>query len=225
MSIALLPLGGIVLSAPALLALGISTSPHCVLMCGPLAQALHRPQSSSLARSALMLNLGRISSYAALGALAGVGGGGLLLLAGRWNAEPLIRIGAAVFLLLFGACQWHATRPRRACCVPRVAPRDLPAYWKGLAWGMLPCPLFYAVLGLAGLTGSAVQGALLALAFGVGTTPALISAAALTQTLVLRNLQNLRRASAAMLVIAGLWIAATTWPFTAGWSAFCHALT
>lgn len=224
MSIVALPLAGMVLGAPALFALGVSSSPHCAVMCGPIAQMLHHSKAAS-ARSALVLNFGRISSYAVLGAIAGVFGGQLLLLAEHWNAAPLIRIGSAVILVLFGCHQWRTTRPRPACCAPRMAPRSLPAYWKGLAWGMLPCPLLYAVLGTAALTGSALQGAMLLIAFGLGTAPLLIGIGALTQSVLFKNTQNLRRAAALTMVVAGLWIAATTWPFAAGWPAFCHALT
>ncbi|WP_428310007.1 sulfite exporter TauE/SafE family protein [Hydrocarboniphaga sp.] len=224
MSIAVLPLAGMVLGAPALFALGISTSPHCAVMCSPIVQMLHQGPSKPTARSMLLLNVGRISSYAALGAVAGAFGGQLLLVAEHWNAGSLMRIAAAAFLVVFGSLQWRASRPRPACCMPRVAPRSWPAYCKGLAWGMLPCPLLYAVLGLAALTGSAHEGAVLLLAFGAGTAPLLIGIGAVTHAALFKNAENLRRASALMMVVAGLWIAATTWPLAAGWSAFCHRL-
>ncbi len=46
----------------------------------------------------------------------------------------------------------------------------------GLAWGLVPCALVYAVLPLALFAGGAWQGALVMLAFGAGTTPTLLAA-------------------------------------------------
>jgi hypothetical protein len=46
----------------------------------------------------------------------------------------------------------------------------------GLLWGWLPCGLVYAVLGTALLTGSALDGAAVMLAFGLGTVPNLVLA-------------------------------------------------
>ncbi|HEX7953520.1 MAG TPA: sulfite exporter TauE/SafE family protein, partial [Burkholderiales bacterium] len=49
----------------------------------------------------------------------------------------------------------------------------------GTLWGWLPCGLVYTVLFTALLSGSALNGALLMLAFGLGTLPNLLAAALL----------------------------------------------
>jgi sulfite exporter TauE/SafE len=46
----------------------------------------------------------------------------------------------------------------------------------GAVWGWHPCGLVYSVLALALLSGSAGQGALVMLAFGLGTVPNLLAA-------------------------------------------------
>lgn len=46
----------------------------------------------------------------------------------------------------------------------------------GLLWGWLPCGLTYSVLAIALVSGSALNGAALMLAFGLGTSPNLIAA-------------------------------------------------
>ena len=46
----------------------------------------------------------------------------------------------------------------------------------GLLWGFLPCGLVYSVLTTALVTGSAMRGGLLMLAFGLGTLPNLLLA-------------------------------------------------
>jgi hypothetical protein len=46
----------------------------------------------------------------------------------------------------------------------------------GFIWGWLPCGLVYSTLTWSVASGSASQGALIMLAFGLGTLPALLSA-------------------------------------------------
>ncbi|GAB1153567.1 MAG: hypothetical protein WStaPseu_37030 [Shewanella algae] len=46
----------------------------------------------------------------------------------------------------------------------------------GMVWGWLPCGLVYSTLTWAVASGSAGQGALIMLCFGLGTLPALLSA-------------------------------------------------
>ncbi len=58
----------------------------------------------------------------------------------------------------------------RVVCLPRAL-RALPL---GALLGFLPCGLIYAMLGKAASTGSAGAGALVMLAFGAGTVPALL---------------------------------------------------
>ena len=50
------------------------------------------------------------------------------------------------------------------------------AYPLGLLWGFLPCGMVYSALSTALLTGSALRGAGLMLAFGLGTLPNLLLA-------------------------------------------------
>lgn len=225
MSLASLPLAGIVLGVPALFALGLASSPHCAVMCAPMTQLAQRDRVRAGFASAALLNLGRLSSYAVLGALVGAAGGGMLLAAEHWNAGSIIRLLSAAFLLAFGLHQWHAARPRPACCAAGGATRrQLPAYVKGLLWGLLPCPLLYAVLGLAAFSGTMLQGALLLGAFGLGTTPLLIGLSGLGRYGRAFASTRLRHAGASLMMLAGAWTAMTTWISFNGLSAFCRGL-
>ena len=64
--------------APAFL-LGALGSAHCVGMCGPIALAVPSARVTALGRlgDALLLNVGRVVTYAFLGALFGIFGRGL----------------------------------------------------------------------------------------------------------------------------------------------------
>ncbi len=137
----------------------------------------------------LAFNAGRIASYAIAGALAGLLGSVPALInlasvqtAAYWLANAML---VALGLTLMNA--WHGlARIEQAGQViwRHVQPairRFLPVRhaWQALAlgglWGWVPCGMVYSVLMTALLTGTATQGALVMLVFGLGTLPLLFS--------------------------------------------------
>ncbi|HEY3532205.1 MAG TPA: sulfite exporter TauE/SafE family protein, partial [Casimicrobiaceae bacterium] len=76
----------------------------------------------------------------------------------------------------------------------------------GLAWGLMPCALVYTVLPLALLAGGPAQGALVMLAFGLGTLPNLFAGGVLLAALR-RSIPTvvLRYAAAALIAAFGLF--------------------
>lgn len=163
---------------------------HCAGMCGGFIGALqmNRPASVSASRIASGYHLGRLTSYCGAGALVGLIGGSLyaadvlplqvvLLVIG---SLMLLAIGAAMFgrqrwlkrIEPLGAWLWRGIGPlARRVYPPRSAVQSFAA---GLAWGWIPCGMVYAALPLALLAGGPVQGALVMLAFGLGTLPNLV---------------------------------------------------
>jgi sulfite exporter TauE/SafE len=160
---------------------------HCAGMCGGFVGALqlHRPRAVPAATLAVGYHGGRITSYATVGALVGLLGGALF----TQNLLPvqvaLLAIGGLMLLALgvsmlrgnrwmrgleaFGHWVWKGIAPlARRVYPPRSAGQ---AYLAGLAWGWIPCGMVYAVLPLALVAGGAWQGALVMLAFGLGTLP------------------------------------------------------
>ncbi len=171
---------------------------HCAGMCGGIVTALVG-QTAGSARPWLMhlaYNAGRIASYALAGAAAGaVGSLGLLL--DEWLPVQIFVYVAANLLLIalglylagirspithlehLGAGLWQRVRPHTRRFLPAdTAPKALAL---GMLWGWLPCGLVYTVLFTALLSGSALNGAILMLAFGLGTLPNLMAAAVLLQ--------------------------------------------
>ncbi|MCH9826446.1 MAG: sulfite exporter TauE/SafE family protein [Gammaproteobacteria bacterium] len=207
------------LSVPALFALGLASSPHCALMCAPLAQLGSRPGHGL---DTMRLHLGRLSAYMLLGAIAGALGGGIL-----WQMERLgllsgLRWAAAIGLVLLAGWRWRTPGQQPACCTPTpAAGRRLPAYVRGLLWGLLPCGLLYGVLGLAALSGGGVHGAALSLAFGIGASPLLLASGRLGRMLRARVPRGLEsRLQALLLLASGVWIVA--WTPASRWIAgFC----
>ncbi len=164
----------------------------------------------------LAFNAGRIASYAIAGALAGLLGSvpalinlSVLQTAAYWLANAML---IALGLTLMNA--WHGlTRIETAGQLiwRRVQPamrHFLPVRhaWQALAlgglWGWVPCGMVYSVLMTALLTGSAAQGALVMLAFGLGTLP-LLFAIGIAGTSMQAFLQRPRvRIAAGALVLA-----------------------
>ncbi|MFN2301742.1 MAG: sulfite exporter TauE/SafE family protein [Gammaproteobacteria bacterium] len=201
--------------AAALLA-GLAGSAHCLAMCGGIAGALGGG-SARPARNALLLAIGRVSGYMIAGALVGTIGAALA-------TPPVLRVAFGVVLILIGIRTLTATRGpqwlerigtrfwmRLAPLAGRLARRDgvWPALGLGLIWGWLPCGLVYAMLGAAAVAGSALNGALVMGAFGVGTVPAVAGVVLLAGRggQVLRS-GAWRRVAGAALVVFGVWTAA-----------------
>ncbi len=193
-TIALAPLIGAVLA-------GLLGGAHCLAMCGGFVTALSgaapagEPRAlvaaRTLARRTLAYNLGRVSTYAVLGALVGAAGA-LALGAPAWLplqrtlyvianlfllglAAAILSHGRAVALLqTVGAAVFAHALP----FVRKLRAHDaLPArYALGMVWGLVPCALTYSVLPVAAFAGGPLEGAAVMLAFGAGTLPNLLAA-------------------------------------------------
>ncbi|MDH5580221.1 MAG: sulfite exporter TauE/SafE family protein, partial [Betaproteobacteria bacterium] len=83
----------------------------------------------------------------------------------------------------------------------------------GALWGFLPCGLVYSALAVAATSGSAAGGALIMLAFGLGTLPAMV-AATLLGTALLRRLSGAKTRTVAglLMLLFAAWTAAGPLP-------------
>lgn len=189
------------LTFAAALLMGLAGSLHCVGMCGGIVGtlAVGVPEWVQQDRWRLMgwllaYNAGRLFSYMTAGALAGGLGSQMfgLLPAGQGRAAGGLIAGlflAALGLYLAGWWQGLAALERAGAGVwSRIEPfgrRLLPvrssqhAFAVELLWGWLPCGLVYTALAWSLAAGSAASGALLMLAFGIGTLPMLLALGAL----------------------------------------------
>jgi uncharacterized protein len=183
--------------------LGLVSSLHCMQMCGPivlsysvaLGQSL-KPESVKasssippLLRNHLAYNGGRILTYSALGAVAGVAGGTLGFLgrlAGLSHVLALVSgglmivVGIAMLGIIPSSLLGNSLFRIPSLFLRRVAkllsaPGSSNRFLLGLALGLLPCGLIYAALLKAMATGSALAGAVNMLAFGLGTAGSLVA--------------------------------------------------
>jgi sulfite exporter TauE/SafE len=160
---------------------------HCVPMCGgfvlgQVADGMARLSAPRLCewqrigRGALLpYHLGRLTTYAGLGALGGAAIGrlpwfalvsaGLLLCGAVLFVAHVVRIAPGVDRAPVG---W--TR-----AIARLARRAGGGYPLGLVLGFLPCGFLYAALASTAASGNPLLGAIGMLAFGLGTVPALVA--------------------------------------------------
>ncbi|USX26979.1 sulfite exporter TauE/SafE family protein [Oxalobacteraceae bacterium OTU3CINTB1] len=140
----------------------------------------------------LAYNAGRIGSYMLAGALAGGLANGAQSLAdlvgwqlGFYWLANLMLVALGLYLMnawhgltkleQAGRTLWQRAQPWMAPAMKTLIPANRPhqAFALGALWGWLPCGMVYSVLLTAMLTGSALGGAIVMLAFGLGTLPML----------------------------------------------------
>ena len=161
---------------------GLVTSLHCAGMCGPLACSLMpvKGDRTDAQTVSTVYHGARLTSYALLGALAGGLGRAPL----TWVSQSALRWLPWVMVLFFVALalRWDRYLPKLAA-LGRVTfrlqgwlrgrSRTEAAAALGFATPLLPCGPLYFLVALALLSGSALHGVEVMLAFGLGTVPLL----------------------------------------------------
>jgi hypothetical protein len=179
----------------AMFAAGLASGVHCVAMCGGVVAAFDAKRVVPIRAKTdwhlrIAFNVGRISTYATAGSVAGTLGAAAYA-SGVLPAQQTLQIATSVMLILVGLYLagagrllarfeslglplWRRLQPFAARLLPARAPWQ--SYVAGLVWGWLPCAMVYAALAAATFSGSAARGALAMAAFGLGTLPFLLAA-------------------------------------------------
>lgn len=179
-------------SMAAVFLVGILGGVHCLGMCGSIVGviAAQLPEKKPRWPFHLAYNCGRIASYMLAGALAGaVGQAGLLLREVAPVQHLLFALSSLMLIALglhlagirsvvrhverTGGLLWRRIQPLSRGLLPATTP--VRALLLGAIWGWLPCGLVYSVLVAALASGNARDGALVMLAFGLGTLPNLLA--------------------------------------------------
>ena len=201
---------------------GVLGSAHCLGMCAGISGLFAMQSSATGIRRqlpmAITYNAGRLASYAILGfavavlgsrftgltpALAGpvrLAAGIIIMLIGLQIAFDMRLLG---WLEHMGGKIWERVAPLARGLMPVSSlPRALGL---GLLWGLLPCGLVYSVLLVAAMSARPADGALIMLAFGLGTTPAMLltglGAARLSQVMQRRRT---RLGAGLLIVVLGM---------------------
>ena len=180
------------LSYLTLFLLGFFGGGHCLAMCGGLSSAfaLQLPPHINRLWLIVLMNLGRIASYTAIGLIVGALGQFGISLDQTRGVQTALFFAANILLLLLGLYLaglsdlvrhiegagkpiWKRLNP----LLNRLLPiKSVPACFAvGLLWGWLPCGLVYSASLYTLGSGSALHGGLLMLCFALGTLPNLLA--------------------------------------------------
>lgn len=179
---------------------GLVGAPHCLGMCGALACAAGQSVSQQVP-----YHLGRIATYAGLGAASGAMGH--LVPGPPWVGSAIAAVLLVAFSLSLGG--WlPAPKPSLPLIGPvgaRLAQQSgvLSRLAFGVVNGLMPCGLVYAALAIPVASEDPAAGALAMTAFGVATLPALIAATVGFRTLLTQSVW-IRRALALVVLATGL---------------------
>jgi sulfite exporter TauE/SafE len=172
--------------------IGLLGSGHCIVMCGGistmLTTAIAKEHTQHQYIIILAYNIGRISTYALIGALVAFSGS----IAAKNMGLPIsaLKTIAGIFLILLGLylgqwlmwltqverlgkSLWQYISPLTKKFIPITNAKN--AFALGALWGWLPCGLVYSTLTWALASADAFNGALIMFSFGLGTLPALFS--------------------------------------------------
>ncbi len=213
--------------------LGLFSTVHCVGMCGGILTAMmfaspEAGQKNKLKvfNRSLAYNFGRISSYSIAGLFSGLLGLQIAGLSQSLNAHlilqsiaALVLIGLALNILgvlpfkkfteSIGMNLWRHIQPLGKHLYPFNSFGR--AFLFGMVWGWLPCGLVYSALILSLSTGSAINGLLTMLFFGLGTLPAMLTAGYFSDYLNrVKDNSQLRVITAILMILIAISLPAST---------------
>jgi sulfite exporter TauE/SafE len=178
---------------------GLFGGVHCFGMCGGIVGALtlvvpsgdkEQDKKNSTFIISLGYNIGRISGYIMAGAIVGFLGSTLIDLTGIQTTKQVLAVVASLFMIALGlylagiwngiakienigSVLWKHIQPLTQRFIPVKSFQQ--AVPLGFLWGWLPCGLVYTALIWTLSAGGAIEGALIMLAFGLGTLPNLLA--------------------------------------------------
>ena len=189
---------------------GLSTSPHCLGMCGGilLSACAGREGRKAQLGAALGYNGGRMISYTVLGTVFGALG---TVLTYTLSMKSMLFTMLGLVVALLGLNMWGLLpalpsvpgEQNAVCRLPDKFRRQTPLL-VGLLTGLMPCGALYAAWLCAMSSGSAARGAQLMLAFALGTVPLMLLFASLGALLPRGWTKYLRKLGAVLVTSMGL---------------------
>jgi sulfite exporter TauE/SafE len=210
-------------TASGILLASLVGSVHCVGMCGGFV-CFYSGSSSGTNATALrahaMYNVGRLTSYLLLGAIAGAIGVGISALGALAGLQHTAAIVAGALMIGWAASTIATQRGVRLGSIRtpeswqramggvlnavREQPMATRAWITGLLTTMLPCGWLYVFVATAGGTGSVRAGVITMAIFWAGTLPALLAVGLGAQRLFGPLRSRLPMLSATLVLVMGL---------------------
>jgi sulfite exporter TauE/SafE len=220
-------------SYPVAFLMGLFSSMHCIGMCGSIIGTLTLSLSPDIRNNKVLLlpyvlnyNLGRITSYTIAGGLVGIIGVLIIMPFGEIHGHRILQLLSALVMMSaglyiagwfprfayiekMGVRFWKKIEPFGRKLIP--VKTHTQAYLFGMVWGWLPCGLVYSALTLAATAGDVAKSALLMLAFGAGTLPAVMGVGIMTNILTrLSRTQRFKQLIGLFMIVLAL-LAALPW--------------
>ena len=201
------------------LAASLLGSPHCAGMCGGFVAFYSAQDGTARWVSHAAYNGGRLVSYLALGAVAGVIGGGLDRVGAAAGVARLAAVAAGMLMIIWGGVTLLRARGVRIpgvrlVTVTRVAgwlgarlgsrPPTVRALLLGLFTTLLPCGWLYAFVATAAGTGSVPTAMVVMAGFWLGTVPVLAGLGIVAQRAFGPLRRHLPAVTAAAMIVIGL---------------------
>lgn len=195
---------------------GLVGSLHCIGMCGPIAIALPVPDSNNLSffTGRILYNLGRVVTYAFLGAILGLLGGRIALAGAQQVVSVVLGVVIIIAVLLPQYYKnYFAQHPViQKLATPLKSNIGLlfskgtfsAMFLIGILNGFLPCGLVYVALVGAIASGDAISGAAVMILFGLGTVPAMFAASVFGKFINLGIRNRIRKAVPVLAIILGV---------------------
>jgi uncharacterized protein len=195
---------------------GLVGSLHCIGMCGPIAIALPVPDSSNLSffTGRILYNLGRVVTYAFLGAVLGLVGSKIALAGAQQVVSIVLGVVIIIAVLLPQRYKNYFAQHPVIQKLAHPLKSNIGVLFKkgtfsamfliGILNGFLPCGLVYVALAGAIASGDAISGAAVMILFGLGTIPAMFAASVFGKFINIGIRTKIRKAVPVLAVILGV---------------------
>ena len=170
---------------------------HCLAMCGPIVMSVSlNLKTQSTTAPLLLYNMGRITMYGILGGIIGATGSFSIVVAKIDLIQQIVLVGAGLLIVAMGigmsgfksGIYGNQNESKLQSMLQKIFGKLSKSnsifiyFLTGMVLGLLPCGPVYTALLAAGRTGMEVeqavsafiQGAILMIAFGIGTVPSLL---------------------------------------------------
>lgn len=187
--------------------IGLIGSMHCIGMCGPIAIALPIRSKTGFNRALgiALYNLGRVSTYAVIGAIFGILGKSFYLA----GIQRQVSVTLGLIILLSLVMPYSFSQKNKVLAWWNKIFRNfyneiavllknssfLSLFIIGIINGFLPCGLVYLALAGALAQTEIIDGSLFMIFFGLGTVPAMYSIAWVSKYITLKTRNRIRKAS------------------------------